>query len=66
MAKPNLGQLVVVDPKAVWPHEAYDFTPWLLENPQVLADLLEMDIELKAAEPSGGRFLPRPSWPRSL
>jgi len=28
----GLGRLVVVEPRTVWPHEAHDFTPWLLDN----------------------------------
>ena len=56
MTKALLGQLEMVDPKTVWPHEAHDFTPWLLANYQVLGDLLEMDIELKVAEHPVGDF----------
>ena len=51
-----LGHLEAVDPKSVWPHEAHDFTPWLLANYQVLGDLLEMDLELKKAEHPVGDF----------
>jgi hypothetical protein len=39
----------------VWRHEALDFTPWLLQNADVLSDLLGMDLVLEAAEhPVGG------------
>lgn len=53
--EPVLGRLSVVPPRDVWPHEAHDFTPWLLSNVDVLSDLLGMDLVLEAAEhPVGG------------
>lgn len=53
--EPVLGRLQVVPPRSVWPHEALDFTPWLLTNVDVLAELLGMDLVLEAAEhPVGG------------
>jgi hypothetical protein len=52
---PNLGRLSPVEPRKIWPHEAHAFTPWLLENKDVLGDLLGMELELDAAEhPVGG------------
>jgi hypothetical protein len=54
-ARPVLGRLTAVDPRNVWPNEARDFTPWLLENAEVLSDLLGIDLELAVAEhPVGG------------
>ena len=51
----TLGRLAVVPPREVWPHEAHDFTPWLLTNVDVLSELLGMDLTLEAAEhPVGG------------
>jgi hypothetical protein len=51
----ELGRLVPLDPREVWPHEAHDFTPLLLENADALAEVLEIDLELSAAEhPVGG------------
>lgn len=51
----SLGRLAVVPAREVWPHEALDFTPWLLRNVDVLSDLLGMDLVLEAAEhPVGG------------
>jgi hypothetical protein len=40
----------------VWPHEAIDFTPWLLQNVDVLSDLLGMDLVLDRAEHPVGDF----------
>jgi hypothetical protein len=51
----TLGRLSTVRPREVWPHEALDFTPWLLQNVDVLSDLLGMELVLEAAEhPVGG------------
>lgn len=45
-----------VPPREVWPHEARDFTPWLLGNVDVLSDLLGMDLVLEEAEHAVGDF----------
>jgi len=51
----ELGRLIPVLPRDVWAHEALNFTPWLLENVDVLSDLLGMDLVLERAEhPVGG------------
>lgn len=54
--QPNIGRLQRVPVRSVWPHEANDFTPWLLENADVLTDVLGLDVELKAAEHAVGGF----------
>src|SRR5215212_3718080 len=56
MAFPQLGRLILVEPRTVWPHEAADFTPWLLDNVDVLGDLLGMELELEVAEHPVGSF----------
>lgn len=54
----ELGKLELVDPRTVWAHEAYDFTPWLLSNADALAEVLGVDLELTANEhPVGGYSL---------
>ncbi|MDE0682670.1 MAG: hypothetical protein OXI63_07140 [Candidatus Poribacteria bacterium] len=40
----------------IWPHEARDFTPWLAENLLFLAEALDMELELEAAEKRIGDF----------
>lgn len=51
----ELGRLKPVLPREVWAHEALNFTPWLLDNVDVLSDLLGMDLVLERAEhPVGG------------
>ena len=53
-----LGKLESLNPRKVWPHEAHDFTPWLLDNADALADVLGIDMELSTAEhPVGGYSL---------
>lgn len=45
-----------IDPRAIWPHEARDFTPWLAENLIFLAKPLNIDLELAATEKRVGDF----------
>jgi hypothetical protein len=52
----ELGKLVHVDPRTVWLHEAHNFTPWLLDNADRLAEALGIDIELEAAEHAVGGY----------
>jgi hypothetical protein len=53
---PELSKLLAVDARTVWPHEAHDFTPWLLQNAEHLAEVLGIDLELQAAEHDVGNF----------
>jgi hypothetical protein len=53
----RIGRVEWLDIRAVWKHEAADFTPWLLENVDVLRDALGgLDIELERAEQPVGAF----------
>jgi len=52
----ELGTIEQLEPRTVWPDEARDFTPWLLENSKVLSELLGMDLELQNAEHAVGDF----------
>lgn len=52
----QLGRMTTVPPREIWPHEARDFTPWLLANVDVLSDLLGMDLALDGAEHAVGDF----------
>lgn len=51
-----VGRLEYIPARQVWSHEALAFTPWLLENADVLASVLGMpQLRLSAAEhPVGG------------
>ena len=50
MSPNNLGTLIKVDVREAWPDEAQDFTPWLAGNPQHLAEVLRIDLELEDTE----------------
>jgi hypothetical protein len=52
----ELGKLLPIDLRQVWPKEARDFTPWLAENLAALGDALGMDLELSQVEASVGAF----------
>ena len=53
----NLGTLVeVTDLRKVWPHEAINFTPWVAENVDLLADAVGLDITVDETESSVGDF----------
>jgi hypothetical protein len=52
----SLGRLERVELRNIWPSEAIDFTPWLArsENLAVLAETLNMRLELEAQERAVG------------
>ena len=52
----TLGRLERVELRDIWVTEAQDFTPWLAreENLKVLADAVNMDLELEAQEKKRG------------
>jgi hypothetical protein len=53
----GLGRLLrVADPRDVWKSESGEFTPWLAENLDVLADELGMTLTLVATEVPVGDF----------
>jgi hypothetical protein len=52
----ELGRLSRIDPHEVWKSEAGDFTPWLAENLDHLAEVLGLELELTQREVSVGDF----------
>ncbi len=52
----EIGRLAKIDLRDVWAHEAHALTPWLLDNADVLADVLGIDLELTAREHAVGSF----------
>lgn len=52
----TLGKLHRVDPRTVWQHEARDFTPWLAENIELLAEAIGLELEVIEREASVGDF----------
>ncbi len=55
---PPFARLEQIDPRAGWPHEAHDFTPWLAraENLELLGETLGIQIELVEIERTVGSF----------
>ncbi len=58
MTRKPLGRLERMDLREIWATEAQDFTPWLAqpENLEVLAETLNMELELEAQEKNVGPF----------
>ena len=52
----DVGRLKKVDLRSVWKHEARDFTPWLMENSEVLGDALGLEIEFTTSEQQVGPY----------
>ncbi len=52
----ELSKLQPVDLRQVWEHEAQDFTPWLAENIDALAEVLGLDLEVRQSEAQVGTF----------
>ena len=50
------GSLENIPVKDVWPHEAYDLTPWLARNIEQLGEVLNMDLEAVRQEAQVGAF----------
>lgn len=52
----KLVKLEKISPKKQWPHEEYDFTPWLADNLQDLGDVIGYDLEFVAREVPVGPY----------
>lgn len=54
----NLGRLLPVDPREIWPTEDSDFTPWLAqpENLELLGEAIGVELEHEATEKNVGPF----------
>lgn len=52
----QLSRLVKVDPRKVWANEASNFTPWLRDNIDYLAEAVGIDIQLVDSEVAVGDF----------
>jgi hypothetical protein len=52
----DVAKLTKQDLRTVWPNEASDFTPWLAEHLDELAQALGMDLELVETEAPVGLF----------
>ena len=56
MPTPDLGRIEQVNIREVWPHEEYNFTPWLADNLHLLGDALGMKLELDQREAAVGPY----------
>lgn len=57
MTHGQIGKLTrIEDIRDVWPHERYDFSAWLLNNGDHLAQVLGIELELDRAEEPVGDF----------
>ena len=48
--------MVQVNPRCMWPNEAYDFTPWLAENLALLGETVGLKLEPVRQEQQVGSF----------
>lgn len=53
---PRLGQVEFLPVRTVWENEATSFTPWLLENENLLGDILGIEVSLAKNEHKVGDF----------
>jgi len=51
-----IGKIKRVPIKEVWKNEAYDFTPWLRDNIDILNDILSFTLTSAESEQSAGSF----------
>jgi hypothetical protein len=52
----SVGKLRKVKLRDVWEHEANDFTPWLAANPDVLGEVLGLEVEFTESEKQVGPY----------
>jgi len=52
----EIGTLRRVELRNVWKHEAMDFTPWLVENMDLIGEVLGLDLETIGREQAVGDF----------
>jgi hypothetical protein len=52
----DFGEIKPIDIREIWPNEATDFTPWLVENIERLGQALGMEIEVEEREADVGDF----------
>lgn len=56
MTTTEISKLEHVDIRNAWPHEAHNFTPWLLENLAGLSEAIGITLEAEESEVSVGSF----------
>ena len=56
MPTPELGRDETVNIREIWPHEAYDFTPWLADNLHLLGKAVGMELKHTKTEAPVGPY----------
>ena len=56
MTTQDLGRIEKVEPRDIWPREDNNFTPWLVENLDVLGEELGLKVESPQTEFEIGNF----------
>ena len=56
MTRSDLGRVERVNPRDIWPHEADDFTPWLVQHLDVLREELGLNLIEPQTEVEVGNF----------
>ena len=51
-----IGRLVDTDPRTAWLHEAHEFTPWLIENLDLVGTVIDRRLEPEGREIRVGPF----------
>ncbi len=46
----KMKKLELSEIRAIWPHEEYDFSPWVADNIDVLNEILSLQIEIEGRE----------------
>jgi len=54
--KQRIGKIERVNIRTVWKNEAYDFTPWLQENIDLVNDILDITLSSVESEKPAGNF----------
>lgn len=52
----DFGEIKHLELRKIWPNEAYNFTPWLIENIDSLGKTLGIELEFTESEASVGDF----------
>jgi len=52
----ELGKIKEIDMRKIWPHEQYDFSPWIEKNIYKINELLNLQIEIEKREESIEKF----------
>jgi len=52
----EIGKLEEISPRKAWPHEAHDFTPWLAENLDSIAEAIGIPLEFEGIEVAVDNF----------